>query len=80
MMDGVPVAVKDEVDVDGCKLRFGTGMGWDGRCLKKERDEEQNNRSERSKNAKTSWCVRQWMEAGAIVLGKTNMHELGIGQ
>ena len=72
LMDGVPVAVKDEVDVDGCRLRFGTGIGWDGRCLKKEGNEG-------SKGVKTSWCVKQWMEAGAIILGKTNMHELGIG-
>lgn len=30
LMDGVPLAVKDEVDVDGCRLRFGTGMEWNG--------------------------------------------------
>jgi hypothetical protein len=27
----------------------------------------------------TSWCVKKWEEAGAIVIGKTNMHELGLG-
>jgi len=28
----------------------------------------------------TSWCVRKWEEAGAIVIGKTTMHELGLGE
>ncbi|KAL4871264.1 hypothetical protein BDV12DRAFT_206807 [Aspergillus spectabilis] len=26
----------------------------------------------------TSWCVRNWEEAGAIVIGKSTMHELGL--
>lgn len=26
----------------------------------------------------TSQCVRNWMEAGAVLMGKTNMHELGM--
>ncbi|EYE99059.1 amidase [Aspergillus ruber CBS 135680] len=26
----------------------------------------------------TSWCVRKWEEVGAIVIGKTTMHELGL--
>jgi Asp-tRNA(Asn)/Glu-tRNA(Gln) amidotransferase A subunit family amidase len=34
------------------------------------------------KNAEdeTAWCVRQWEEAGAIVIAKTNMHEIGLGR
>lgn len=28
----------------------------------------------------TSWCVQKWDEAGAIVIGKTTMHELGLGK
>lgn len=27
----------------------------------------------------TSWCVKKWEEAGAVILGKLNMHELGLG-
>lgn len=28
----------------------------------------------------TSWCVKKWEEAGAIIVGKTTMHELGLGK
>ena len=28
----------------------------------------------------SSWCVREWEDAGAIVIGKTTMHELGLGK
>ena len=27
----------------------------------------------------TSWCVQKWEEAGAVIIGKLNMHELGLG-
>ena len=27
----------------------------------------------------TIWCIRKWEEAGAIVIGKLNMHEFGLG-
>lgn len=27
----------------------------------------------------TSWCVAKWEEAGAVIIGKLNMHELGLG-
>ena len=30
------------------------------------------------KNDSTSYCVQNWIEAGAICLGKTTMHELGM--
>lgn len=32
-----------------------------------------------SKGAVTSWSVQKWEEAGAVILGKLNMHELGLG-
>ena len=32
-----------------------------------------------SNGAITSWCVQRWEEAGAVILGKLNMHELGLG-
>lgn len=28
----------------------------------------------------TSWCVKKWEEAGAVIIGKLNMHELGLGK
>ena len=60
-LDGVPVAVKDEVDLTGYKTTLGSNLDFT------------------EKNGGTSWCVRKWQEAGAIVVGKTNMHELGLG-
>lgn len=61
-LDGVPVAVKDEVHLKGYKRTLGSkhdfSYGFDG----------------------TSWCVEKWEEAGAIIIGKTTMHEIGIGE
>ena len=62
LLDGVPVAVKDEVDLSGCKTRFGSVNDFS-----------------RADDA-TSWCVHQWELAGAVVLGKLNMHEIGLGK
>jgi hypothetical protein len=28
--------------------------------------------------AETSWCVAKWEEAGAVIVGKTTMHEIGM--
>jgi len=61
-LDGVPVAVKDEVHLKGYKRTLGSKLdfshGFDV----------------------TSWCVEKWEEAGAVVIGKTTMHEIGIGE
>jgi Asp-tRNA(Asn)/Glu-tRNA(Gln) amidotransferase A subunit family amidase len=59
-LDGVPIAVKDEIDLDGYSKSLGS-------CWSVE-----------SKG--TSWCVKKLIEAGAIVLGKSTMHELGLGE
>ncbi|KAL1963625.1 hypothetical protein VTN77DRAFT_7946 [Rasamsonia byssochlamydoides] len=59
-LDGVPVAVKDEVHLKG----YGR---WLGSKIDFKRGIED-----------TSWCVKKWEEAGAIVVGKTTMHEIGI--
>ena len=61
-MDGIPIAVKDEVDLEGYKKTLGTKMDWT------------------SKLNQTSWCVKKWEEAGAVIIGKTTMHELGLGE
>lgn len=60
VLDGVPVAVKDEVDVKGFGRCLGTAKAFgDG-------------------SAETSWCVAKWEEAGAVIIGKATMHEIGM--
>lgn len=61
-LDGIPVAVKDEVNVKGYGRSLASKLDFKGGC-----DE-------------TSWCVKKWEDAGAIVVGKTNMQELGLGE
>lgn len=61
-LDGVPVAVKDEVHVTGYKRTLGSKLDF------------------KHGTDATSWCVRQWQEAGAIIIGKTSMHEIGLGE
>ena len=59
-LDGVPVTVKDEVDIVDHKKTIGSTKEFtDPRNI-------------------TSWCVTQWISAGAIVIGKTNMQEMGL--
>lgn len=61
-MDGIPVAIKDEVHMEGYRRTLGSKLDFTGEFRG------------------TSWCVKQWEEAGAIVIGKTIMHELGLGE
>lgn len=60
-LDGVPVAVKDEVDMAGHPTTVGT------RFLGTE------------PAATDATVVARLRAAGALLLGKTNMHEIGIG-
>lgn len=60
MLDGVPVAVKDEVNLKGHKRCLGSKLDF------------------KDKEDSTDWCVRKWEEAGGIIVGTTNMHELGL--
>ncbi|KAJ5096583.1 hypothetical protein N7456_007304 [Penicillium angulare] len=59
-LDGVLVAIKDEVHITGYKRTLGTKLDF------------------KAGNDGTSWCVKQWQDAGAIVIGKSTMHELGL--
>lgn len=61
VLDGVPVGVKDEVNLDKYQMHLGSKREFT-----------------RSKGG-TAWCVRKWEEAGAVIMGKMNMHELGLG-
>ena len=60
ILDGVPLGIKDEVDLAGYSKSLGTNLDF----TRPEND--------------TSWCVRKW-EAGGVIIGKLNMHELGLG-
>ena len=62
VLDGVPIAVKDEVDLDGYRKTLGSARDYT------------------REGGGTSWCVKKWEEQGAIILGKLNMHELGMGR
>lgn len=62
VLDGVPIAVKDEVDLDGYRKTLGSARDYT------------------RQGGGTSWCVKKWEEEGAIILGKLNMHELGMGK
>ncbi len=60
LLDGVPVAIKDEMDVAGFPTRVGTTFLGKSPA---EQDAE---------------VVRRLRSAGALIVGKTNMHEIGI--
>eukprot|EP01018_Ginkgo_biloba_P000931 Gb_10455 [translate_table: standard] len=62
VLDGVPIAVKDEIDC----LPYPTtgGTKWLHKIRKVKDD---------------ATCVRRLRTCGAVLVGKTNMHELGVG-
>ncbi|KAI9149863.1 hypothetical protein H9P43_010042 [Blastocladiella emersonii ATCC 22665] len=63
VLDGVPVAVKDELDVKGLTpAMFGTDFF----------------NADIDKAAHDSFCVARLRDAGALLVGKTNMAELGL--
>ncbi|KAH7318930.1 amidase signature domain-containing protein [Rhexocercosporidium sp. MPI-PUGE-AT-0058] len=61
IMDGIPTAIKDETDVAGYRTRNGR---------------KPNNEFFKIAE-KSSWPVQTLKNAGGIVIGKLNMHELG---
>lgn len=61
VLDGVPVVIKDEVDVRGYPTTGGT------RFLGRDKAKDD------------AFAVKKLREAGALLIGKANMHELGIG-
>ncbi|KAL9116083.1 MAG: hypothetical protein Q9227_000452 [Pyrenula ochraceoflavens] len=62
ILDGVPVAVKDEVFMEGYRRWWGTKVDV----------------TRGKGDKKTAWCIEKLEEAGAIIIGKTNMHECGL--
>ncbi|TVY31473.1 Fatty acid amide hydrolase [Lachnellula subtilissima] len=61
IIDGVPAAVKDECDVAGYRSTYG-----------RKTNDVVFKIAEAS-----SWPVQKLVDGGAVILGKTNMHELG---
>lgn len=55
-LDGVPIAVKDEVHLSGYRLVKGSKLDFT------------------DKRDRTAWCVQKWIDAGALIIGKTLMH------
>jgi len=68
VLDGVPFGVKDDVDVEG----FVSSMGM--------RVDEGKAEYFRKVRETTSWPVRKLIEAGAVLVGKMNQHEVGMGK
>lgn len=64
-LDGIPTAVKDEYDIEGYMTSLGSANDYTGQ--------------EFDNTGITSWCVVKLKEAGAIIMGKTSMHEFGLG-
>lgn len=63
LLDGIPVGIKDEVKVAGYPTS--NGRKADETLFKVEEE--------------SAWPVQKWQEMGAIIMGKMNMHELGLG-
>lgn len=61
IIDGIPTAVKDEMDLAGYRTTLG----------------RKNNDKIFPIAEKSIWPIQKWEEAGVIIIGKTNMHELG---
>jgi aspartyl-tRNA(Asn)/glutamyl-tRNA(Gln) amidotransferase subunit A len=61
VLDGVPITIKDLINVAGVRTTNGAGEAWHGTA------------------ARTAPVVANLERAGAIVIGKTNLHELGMG-
>lgn len=64
-LDGVPCAIKDEYDLDGYTS-----------CLGSVNDYTAEPRH--ANDSITSWCVKKLQAAGAVIVGKTSMHEFGL--
>lgn len=65
VLDGVPVGVKDDVDVKGYINHY--GLKYDASVPWFKEQEE------------SAWPVKTLQAAGAVVIGKLRMHELGSG-
>ena len=65
VLDGVPVGIKDDTDVEGYVSHMGMKYHPSAPCFKEK--------------TQSAWPVRKLQEAGALVIGKNCMHEIGAG-
>lgn len=65
VLDGVPIGVKDDTDVEGYINHTGMKYNPSLACFAVKKE--------------SVWPVKKLQEAGAVVLGKNKMHELGSG-
>jgi hypothetical protein len=65
LLDGVPLGVKDEYDIEGYTTCLGSRNDYTGVAAPGE--------------SITAWCVKKLEEAGAVNVGKLSMHEFGLG-
>ncbi|KYK61287.1 amidase [Drechmeria coniospora] len=63
VLDGVPVGVKDDVDVEGYVNHFGLQYNPSIPWFKEQEE--------------SAWPVKTLQDAGAVVIGKLRMHEMG---
>ncbi|KAG5950476.1 hypothetical protein E4U53_004975 [Claviceps sorghi] len=63
ILDGVPIGVKDDVSTKGYINHNGMKYNEQSPFFKRRE--------------KSAWCVQALQDAGAVVLGKNRMHELG---
>ena len=73
-LDGVPTAVKDEYDMDGYSTCLGSRNDYTGKITEPVPRESQVH----APATTTSWLVRRLVRAGAMIIGKTSMHEFGL--
>lgn len=66
VLDGVPIGVKDDTDVEGWVNHWG---------MRTDMTDNHNYKPAE----KSLWPVLKLQEAGAIVIGRNRMHELGSG-
>ena len=67
ILDGVPFGVKDDIDVKGYISSAGIKL-----------DKSHPRWGQFAEDS--AWPVQKLEEAGAIMLGKNNMHEIGMGE
>ena len=63
VLDGVPIGVKDDIDVKDYVSHNGMKYKEDLHCFRKRE--------------KSIWPAKKMEEAGAIIIGKNRMHEVG---